>query len=180
MQENLKGLITFEQFETIYLGFYYSEEYQEIINKSLYYKNTINYINNSSDYRVHIIKQLKPSKKMFLLKNGLRNEKSKYKTGFYKTLIVINTLFDNEVFMNLLNNHHIDTTILTKEISKAILLKKISREESLKIISDEDITSILKPLNDYYGYNNYHLYMFKIYELMVLKRLQKEPEKKTK
>lgn len=181
MKENLKGLITFDQFEEIYLKFYYSEEYSEIINKGLYYKNAINTINKASDYQSHVIYLLKPKEKINFLRNRLINDKSKNHTNFYKTLIIINTLFDNEALENLLMRYHIDVNILTYSINNAINMKKIlGDEKSHEIISDEDITRILKPINDYYGYNNNSLYIFKIYELMVLKKLQKEPAKKTK
>ena len=170
MKIDLDKLITFDNFYNMFLTVYNDGTYETILDESKYYSNKIN------DYerkRLYNNLPLSPKRKVRMVTEKLRTRCNE--NNFYKLLVITNSVVDHDTFCDLIDKYYIHISHLVNELNKSIILNKILGN-SLEIENDY-LEHVINIFENYYGLGNYSLYIFKLYELEALKRIELEKQK---
>ena len=165
--------LTFKQFETAFLEYYNNDVYNEILDMGTSFSCKIKdkIINTSPKYNA----QISPKQKLHMVTDKLQTSCSK--CAFYKNLVVINSVFNNDLFLEMLNRNNIDIELFIDLLNKTIILNKLTK----KNFQNEYVENALNNINRHFGFDRSLLYILKIYELKILKDLElKDIHKKTK
>lgn len=145
--------ISYKTFENNFLSLYNNNIYDEIYPKVQYTK-----------YKLHYFGYVDSETILSRVRYELKNEKS----NFIKHLIIINVLFDNNKFLEILDNYNISINELVKTFDKAYLLEKLTNKKA----ENEDINNFFEIMTRYYGIKSNSVYILKLYELKALKDLE--------
>lgn len=150
--------ISYKTFENNFLSLYNNNIYDEIYPKVQYTKYKLHHFGYDFVHKVDSETILSK------VRYELKNEKS----NFIKHLIIINVLFDNNKFLEILDNYNISINELVKKFDKAYLLEKLTNKKA----ENEDINSFFEIMTRYYGIKSNNVYILKLYELKALKDLE--------
>lgn len=167
MERNLNNIITFNNFYEMFLKFYNDDTYKKVLEESNYYNNKIKDKMNYNDLI------LSPKRKLRMVSEKLRTRSNE--DSFYKLLVIINSIFDQDTFHNLLESHFINTSFFTESLNNFILFNKITKKDL--ILEDGYLKDTLDLIEKYYSLNNYQLYIFKLYEIEALKKIELTKQK---
>lgn len=162
MERNLNNIITFNNFYEMFLKFYNDGTYKNVLDEATYYSNKI------KDYNSRSFEVLPPKRKVRMVAEKLRTRNNE--NSFYKLLVTINAIFDQDTFHTLLETHSINTTFFTDSLNNFILFNKITKQDL--ILKDDHIKNTLDLIDKYYSFDNYQLYIFKLYEIEALKKIE--------
>lgn len=161
----MNNVIFYSNFKDSFVKFFESEEYE----KMLFMCDKCNQmIKSRQQFDVHSnnVSALSFQEKVMLVNDFFRNEKN----SFSKNVAILDVLMPSNSFETILEKYEVDTEEFIKMVDKHLLLTRIKKTNP----DEKQIRKILTKLQDLFDIKSESLCIYKIYEIQVLKELQKE------
>lgn len=151
----MNNMMFYSSFKKNFFDFYKSAEYDRML-----------FISSECQKKVYGDNLFKYKEKMMIINDFFRNEKN----NFSKMIGMIDILMPTDSFATILEKHKIDTKEFIDMFTKYLLMSKMNKSSN----DEKEINKIVKKLKAFYGVDNDNLCILKIYEIQVLRELEKE------